>query len=408
MSLKSPSILAIFAHPDDEIGVGSTLAHYSHAGVATTLVCASRGEAATIYCSACATSENLAEVRTHELACACEQLGVPDLRWLDWPDGGIKNMSHDAAVGQIVALIRDIQPSIILTHPENGLYPHPDHLAIWEFTRAAFEAAADPERYPDAGAPWAAARLFTRALPQSFFDAVPEFAQYRVELNGEQLPFYATPDEEIDVVMNVTNWIEHRISAWECHCSQHNPNSPFVSVPAHLQQEMAKVEYFVLDAAHVPLPDGRPHNDLLTGLTDEEDEANPDYISALRTNLAIAEAHLAVYWHYLRMSPEEKLARLLRTFSDSEKESVYLLSTALRRTGTAAGKIEALQPIVDMGKRHRNTITRLEFLRTSKRAAVARCEEQVNAARTISQRDTWNELLELVQAQLALIPDLDK
>ena len=61
------TILAIFAHPDDEIGVGSTLACYSDKGVRTVLVCATRGEAATIFCDDCATRENLAEVRTREL-----------------------------------------------------------------------------------------------------------------------------------------------------------------------------------------------------------------------------------------------------------------------------------------------------------------------------------------------------
>ena len=61
------TILAIFAHPDDEIGVGSTLAHYSEAGVRTVLVCATRGEVATIFCDDCATQENLAEVRTQRV-----------------------------------------------------------------------------------------------------------------------------------------------------------------------------------------------------------------------------------------------------------------------------------------------------------------------------------------------------
>ena len=83
------TILAIFAHPDDEIGVGSTLAYYGEAGVRTVLVCATRGEVATIFCDDCATRENLAEVRTRELECACGHLGIGELRWLDWPDGGI-------------------------------------------------------------------------------------------------------------------------------------------------------------------------------------------------------------------------------------------------------------------------------------------------------------------------------
>ena len=51
----SLTILAIFAHPDDEIGVGSTLAYYGEAGVRTVLLCATRGEVATIFCDDCAT-----------------------------------------------------------------------------------------------------------------------------------------------------------------------------------------------------------------------------------------------------------------------------------------------------------------------------------------------------------------
>ena len=91
MSEQNHTILAIFAHPDDEIGAGSTFAHYSDAGVRIVLVCATRGEAATIYCPDCATPGTLAEVRTQELACACEHLGIDELRWLDWPDGKVKD-----------------------------------------------------------------------------------------------------------------------------------------------------------------------------------------------------------------------------------------------------------------------------------------------------------------------------
>ena len=111
------SILAIFAHPDDEIGIGSTLSYYTSTGVLVNLVCASRGEAATIYCEDCATRENLAEVRTRELACSCRHLGIAELRWLDWPDGGIKDLPRRRAIAQLVTIIRHMQPDIILTHP---------------------------------------------------------------------------------------------------------------------------------------------------------------------------------------------------------------------------------------------------------------------------------------------------
>ena len=61
-------LLAVFAHPDDEIGLGGTLARYAHTGADVTLVCATRGEAATIYCEDCATPDTLATVRTGNLS----------------------------------------------------------------------------------------------------------------------------------------------------------------------------------------------------------------------------------------------------------------------------------------------------------------------------------------------------
>jgi LmbE family N-acetylglucosaminyl deacetylase len=262
MSELRGSILAIFAHPDDEIGAGSTLAHYADAEVHIVLVCASRGEAATIYCDECATRENLAEVRTRELGCACEHLGVAELRWLDWPDGGIQALARDEAVGQVVALIREIRPRVIITHPENGLYPHPDHLAVWEIVRAAFHAAADPEEYPSTGPAWAADRLFTRAMPQSFFDAAPALAAYRVQLNGQQLPFLGTPDDQIDVMSGLGR---SAAAAWDCHRSQHNPEGAFSQMPEALRRAMAENEHFVLAVARTPLPEG-VDDDLLAGL----------------------------------------------------------------------------------------------------------------------------------------------
>ena len=62
------SLLAVFAHPDDEaFGTGGTLAHYAEAGVRTTLVCATRGEAGEIAEGVDATPETLGAVREGEL-----------------------------------------------------------------------------------------------------------------------------------------------------------------------------------------------------------------------------------------------------------------------------------------------------------------------------------------------------
>jgi LmbE family N-acetylglucosaminyl deacetylase len=371
--MERTTILAVFAHPDDEIGAGSTLAHYADAGLRIVLACASRGEAATIYCDECATSENLAEVRTRELECACEHLGVAELRWLDWPDGGIQALPRDQAVGQVAALIREIRPRVIITHPENGLYPHPDHLAVWEIVRAAFIAAADPDEYAGRSAGparstdtvpvWAADRLFTRAIPQSFFDAAPAFAEYRVQLNGQQLPFLGTPDDQIDVVMRVAPWAERRMAAWDCHRSQHNPNGAFSQMPDSLRRTMAENEHFVLAVARTPLPDGRD-DDLLAGLEAETPQTAPSGLDtgALSGELADHRAHLAVCERYLKNVTDPGFAQALQIYAELEQEVIYLIARALRLAGEPTAEIAASPDPVARGAGFESIGDRQRFL----------------------------------------------
>ncbi len=406
------TILAIFAHPDDEIGAGSTLARYSDAGVRTVLACASRGEAATIYCDECATRENLAEVRTHELECACQHLGIRELRWLDWPDSGIQGLPREQAIGQAVALIREIRPDAIITHPENGLYPHPDHLAIWEFVRTAFQAAADPDAFPGAGAPWAAARLFARAIPQSFFDAAPAFAQYRVELRGQQLPFMGTPDDQIDVTMQVAPWVERRMAAWDCHRSQHNPNGAFSQMPDELRRAMAENEHFVLAFARVPLPDG-VHDDLLAGLEPAASEETPSMAdaAALEAELRAHRAYLEACQEYAAESAEPHFAALLRGLIEGEQEILYLLARALRRAGKAPGEMPAAASLIARANGAKSVPARVEFLRVTATDTAARCRAHLSRIpqKARGRADSgeagalWASLSELADAQCVSI-----
>jgi LmbE family N-acetylglucosaminyl deacetylase len=168
-------ILAIFAHPDDEIGAGSTLAYYSDKGARTVLLCATRGEVATIFCDDCATRENLAQVRMGELKCACAHIGIRELRWLDWPDGGVKDLPRREAVGQIVRQIRDVRPDVIITHPEHGKSTRiPTTWQIWGKVRQAFSLAASASRVSKHGPRCLdAARLFKRFAAESFSRSHP-------------------------------------------------------------------------------------------------------------------------------------------------------------------------------------------------------------------------------------------
>ena len=67
----------------------------------------------------------------------------------------------DEAVGRLVTVIRRERPQVIITYGDNQTeYPHPDHLRVHEISVLAFDLAGDPDRFPEAGPPFAPAKLY--------------------------------------------------------------------------------------------------------------------------------------------------------------------------------------------------------------------------------------------------------
>lgn len=138
-------LLAILAHPDDEsLRLGGTLARYADEGVETYLISATRGEKGWFgkpeeYPG----PEALGRIREQELYGAARVLGLKDVILLDYIDGELDLADPHEITGQLVTHIRRIQPQVVVTFDPNGLYGHPDHIAISQFASAAVLAAAD-------------------------------------------------------------------------------------------------------------------------------------------------------------------------------------------------------------------------------------------------------------------------
>jgi LmbE family N-acetylglucosaminyl deacetylase len=83
------TLLAVLAHPDDEsFGLGGTLALYARRGVATYLVCATRGEAGDVAAEHLDGFKDIADKRTAELVCAASILGLKHVFYLGYRDSG--------------------------------------------------------------------------------------------------------------------------------------------------------------------------------------------------------------------------------------------------------------------------------------------------------------------------------
>lgn len=385
----SRRILALFAHPDDELSVGGALARYADEGAAIVLVCATRGEAATIYSPPeyGATAENLAEVRTRELECCCAVLGIGDLRWLDWPDGRVADLDRHEAVAQIVALLRELRPQVVITHPDHGGYPHPDHIAVHDIVLTAWHAAADPDFQPDLGPAWAAAKLYARAIPHSFFENNPSFAEFRIDLNGQQLPFFGTPDDEISTVLDVAAWVDQRMAGWDCHQSQHNPHNMWSGVSEEARRASASREYLQLIAHRLPVVP-QHETDLRTGMEpiaagdsdagdevaaaaagindDSEQDAVDPASAAAGDRLLIAlrsrRTYLLIYQDYLKRSPKPDFAELLTALIEHTHEAIALLSSALRRIDRNPMRAGVNEKLLGQGGSRRVAAGKLNFI----------------------------------------------
>jgi len=279
--------MAVFAHPDDEsFGIGGTLARYgADPTVRVVLVCATRGEAGEVGNPQVEIHEPLGRVRERELRCACRALGIEALHFLGYRDSGMAGSpdnqnphaliraDFNEAVGRIVAHIRRERPAVVVTFDERGGYGHPDHVAIHHYTTAAFEAAADANRYPEqieAGLqPHQAQKLYYTALPARFFRAVaakmeemgiPVPARYRERLEKG----IGLPDEACMTQVDVRDFWEARQAAIRCHATQLNPDSVFALLPPEIMRDLQRWECFQLARSTVG-EDGDGH-DLLVNI----------------------------------------------------------------------------------------------------------------------------------------------
>jgi LmbE family N-acetylglucosaminyl deacetylase len=127
----------VFAHPDDEsIACGGLLAMCADRGVRVALLCATHGEN-----HGGVRDEVWFEERARELHQAAAVLGVTDVILLDYRDGFLP-WAGDLA-DRIEEEIRRLRPDAVITFGKDGLYWHPDHIAICDATTAAVDSLGD-------------------------------------------------------------------------------------------------------------------------------------------------------------------------------------------------------------------------------------------------------------------------
>lgn len=198
-NLSGKSILAIFAHPDDELFVAPVLSRYTREGVDCHLAIVTDGRFGLAPHMNGLAGDDLVNLRREELIKAAEALSINPPILLNFTDGfAHKTPELTAALSdisklysEVVKLIREFRPSVLLTFGPDGIYGHPDHTTVGNVVTTAFQAmAADYQTqlfYPG---------ICIQDFPDLFNDDSDKVDRMRYGLDDKQLPVRIEFDEE--------------------------------------------------------------------------------------------------------------------------------------------------------------------------------------------------------------------
>jgi len=219
------NLLAIFAHPDDEtFRAGGTLALLASRGARVQVLTATRGQAGSRGEPPICSLEELPAVREAELRCACSALGLLPPIVLDYQDGQLAEADPEELTAQILQVVKETRPQVMLTFGSDGLSGHPDHIAIGQAAAEAFRCAEE------------VAALYTLAVPRSLAES----------LGMKQIR--AVSDDSIALTVDVSTAWESKMSAIRCHRTQLG-ESPILDAPEARQRLFLGVEHFCLSAS---------------------------------------------------------------------------------------------------------------------------------------------------------------
>jgi len=183
------------------------------------------------------------------------------------------------ATEPLVRAIREFRPHVMLTYDENGGYPHPDHVMTHQVSVAAFEAAADPDAYPESGEPWQPLKMYyfvsfhgakfvalheemlRRGLESPYTEIFEEWEE-RAKARGED-----RHEPEITTQVPCADFFEVRDEALKAHATQVDPDGFWFRCPLDVQRAAWPTEDYHL--ARSVVDSDLPEDDLFAGVREK-------------------------------------------------------------------------------------------------------------------------------------------
>ena len=239
------TILAVFAHPDDEsLACGGTLARLADAGARVVILCATRGEAGSISDPALVPNGDLGGVRERELRDAAAVLGVADVIVLDHPDGDLRWDDVAELHEEIVDAIRRYRPDAVITFAEDGLYWHLDHIGVHERTYTAVRSLGHD-----------APPLYYVTIQKGVMREIVEAAHAKGGAPADSSFWGITPDAFGDAALtpsftvDVRDWVPRKLAALRCHRTQMGRNNPIAWIDEEEARRLLGREHFRREGA---------------------------------------------------------------------------------------------------------------------------------------------------------------
>jgi N-acetylglucosamine malate deacetylase 2 len=234
VQLQSHRILAIFAHPDDEIIAAGFLFEAAKRGVTVNLITATKGEAGAAEPAICR-REDLGIIREAEVLKYGFVLNLSGQEVWDFPDSKLSEMPEGELEQKIVAFVRAFKPDTILTFdPASGFTMHPDHRAIGRAATEAFRNSGRSTYEPSLGPVFAPVSLVYILAPRRLMRTFGG-ARGREVAAAEAAPQFA---------ISVKPWI--KIRGWEMHQSQANYLRRQWGIPASILYRFLDQELFTV------------------------------------------------------------------------------------------------------------------------------------------------------------------
>ncbi len=277
------------------------MAKYVAEGAAVTLVTCTLGEEGEVLVDDLAhlsaeQSDALGQHRLGELHAAMAILGVSDYLRLGG-DGRFRDsgMAYDdkggaiardvlregtfwttdllSAADELVPLIRDRRPQVLITYNQFGGYGHPDHIQAHRVAMYGAQLAGIPTYRPDLGVPWKVQRLLWTTMSKTRMSegikalrAAGDSETFKgFDPDGGLMPMIS-PDEDIAAMIDGVRWVHQKMDALRAHATQVTPDGPFFAGTKVLGDSMwAHEHYRFVDGIPFPATEGWS-DDLFAGL----------------------------------------------------------------------------------------------------------------------------------------------